>query len=246
MSQSVNFPGSDVQRCSVSQSAAGDGAGNGETAIASQPELDRQLSQLVAAACQHPPGSLNRRRCLSKLILAIETSGKLRQENVPFYEDALQLTWIYLSQNLCEACTAREPYDPAKSRVTTWLNAYLKRRLQDLRAEARSQPLQPPSASPDDGFDFLDNLEASPDIPPILEETRRWAERDPTGELQQIHIQGRPDLTCQLLILRRLPPETRWKDLATEFNCAFSTLANFYQKHCLPRMRQFGELQGYL
>ncbi|NES70942.1 MAG: hypothetical protein F6K24_39910, partial [Okeania sp. SIO2D1] len=42
-----------------------------------QPE---QLNQLIAQTCQHPAGSWQCRRCLSKLISAIAKSGKLWQE----------------------------------------------------------------------------------------------------------------------------------------------------------------------
>jgi hypothetical protein len=92
----------------------------------------------------------------------------------------------------------------------------------------------------------LDQVAAQPDVPPILEEVSRWAEADVNGELQHIHIEGQPDVNCQTLILRRLPPETSWKDLAKEFGLSVSTLSSFYQRQCMPRLRKFGESQGYL
>ncbi|MEQ9356946.1 sigma-70 family RNA polymerase sigma factor [Coleofasciculus chthonoplastes] len=179
---------------------------------------------------------------MDQLIRAIAQSGKLWRENSPDYEEALQLTWLYLCRNI-------ENYDPARATVTTWLDAYLKARLKDLRLKRwqeqhhQSQP-HPNSENPTDPIDNLPDTH--PDIPPILEDTRQWAESDPDGGLSSTHIRGRPDITCQVLILRRLPPETEWIKLEAEFNCKVSTLATFYQRHCISFLRKFGESQGYL
>ena len=76
--------------------------------------------------------------------------------------------------------------------------------------------------------------------------TKQWAKTDPSGELQSIHIQGHPLVTCQVLILERLPPETSWKTMSAEFNISISTLTSFYRRQCIPRLRKFGESQGYM
>ncbi|MBE9041345.1 sigma-70 family RNA polymerase sigma factor, partial [Oscillatoriales cyanobacterium LEGE 11467] len=123
------------------------------------------LGKLVEKTCQHPPGSCERRRSLSRLVRAIEQSGKLWKENVPYYEEAKQQMWLYCCRNLCEATTTKEPYNPALSRVTTWLDNYLKRRLYDLRVE-NGQP------SPD--FNNIPEPSAPPQTPPILEDVEDW------------------------------------------------------------------------
>ena len=87
-----------------------------------------QIQILVAEACCHPVGSAKRQKCLTQIIRQVST--QLWHETVPYYQDALQQTWIYFCQNLCEAKTGNA-YDPEKAGVVTWLNAYLKRRLQD-------------------------------------------------------------------------------------------------------------------
>jgi DNA-directed RNA polymerase specialized sigma24 family protein len=213
-----------------------------------QEEIDEQLSQLVAQTCKYPRGSVERRIGLNHLIQAIVKSGKLWWENTPYYEDALQQTWLYLCRNLCEVNTGAQ-YDPERSSVTTWLNFYLKKRLLDFRLEEQRQKVQqvsPQISEVKQTTDPLENLAAPSDIQPMLEEIRHLVETDSDGELRSVHIKGRPDLTCQVLILRRLPPKTDWKILAAEFGCSFSTLANFYQRQCQPRLRKLGELQGYL
>jgi hypothetical protein len=210
--------------------------------------LDDRIRQLVTETCHHPRGSLKHRQNFNRLVQAIIQSGKLWWEDTPYYNDALQQTWLYLCRNLCQSTTGGK-YDPTQSQVTTWLNQYLKRRLQDFYIEARQWQKQHTDLPPTQEGQPLNPIEvlpAPPDVPPILEDTRQWAQTDADGELRRIHVKGRPDITCQVLILRRLPPETDWKTLETEFGCSYSTLANFYQRQCLPSLRKFGQSQGYL
>jgi hypothetical protein len=213
-------------------------------------EFDEQLRQLVVEACSHPPGSLKRQRALTQVIRLVVR--KLWKDSSPHYADALQQTWIYFCQNVCEGKTGAA-YDPTQSSVTTWLNFYLKRRLQDFFIDNQKQlatrasgQLRQSRSGEMERVDPIETLAAEPDVPPILEDVRTWAEIDVTGELRQTHIAGHRQMTCQLLILRRLPPETSWKDLAAEFGLSVSTLSSFYQRQCLPRLRKFGESQGYL
>ncbi len=213
-------------------------------------DLDQQLRQLIVEACSYPPGSFKRQRSLTAVIRLV--SNRLWQDYSPHYADALQQTWVYFCQNICEAKTGAR-YDPTQSSVVTWLNAYLKRRLQDFFIETQQQQVTRVTpanwqvrAGDAELIDPVDNLAAEPDVPPILDTVRAWAEADESGELRRVHIEGHPHITCQLLILRRLPPESSWKDLATELGLTISTLSSFYQRQCLPRLRKLGESEGYL
>ena len=207
------------------------------------------LTPLVREICQHDPGSPQRQKGLTALIRTVRP--KLWCENTPYYEDALQQTWVYCCRNLC-ACTTGKQYDPTQASVVTWLNAYLKRRLQDGFTAAQQQKklmVSEFSRSGDDASgdrSLLDTLESTPDIPPMLDRVKQWAETDPDGELRQSHIEGHPNITCQVLLLRRLPPETPWKELATEFGVSVGSLSSFYTRQCLPRLRNFGKAEGYL
>lgn len=207
------------------------------------------LLQLIERTCQHPSDSLERRRMMTRLIMAIQASGKLWQEQTPYYEEALQQTWIYLCRNLCEACTGRK-YAPERAAITTWLDAYLKRRLQDFRIQEskdRARHLDLGAFEREGKTNLIEEIASPSDIPPIWEETLHWIETDPTGELSSTAIKRRPDLTCQVLMLRRFPgQEDSWKTLEVELNCSTSTMANFYQRQCVPRLRKFAESQGYL
>ncbi len=213
--------------------------------------IEERLRQLVTEACMHLPGSSERQKNLTQIVCL--TSNKLWKENTPYFEDALQQTWMYFCRNICERNTG-EPYDLTRGSVTTWLNAYLKRRLQDFYIDTQKQQAKTVSGQvrlSSSGeiyrtIDWAETVEAKPDVPLLIEEVRRWIQTDLNKELCRTHIEGRPDINCQVLLLRRLPPETSWKTLAVEFGLSISTLSSFYRRQCLPRLRQFGELQGYL
>lgn len=209
--------------------------------------LEEQLQQLVQETCGHPRGSLARQKGLNKIIGTIQQSGKLlRGIGVPDYEDALQQTWLYFCRNLCEATTG-DRYNSEKASVTTWLNAYLKCRLQDIRqqvAEKKATRAISPLSDRDRSLDPIDNLAAPPSPPPMLEDIREWVMQE-GSKLRRIHLRDRPDINCQVLILRRLPPETSWEELAKEFGVAIATLSSFYQRECFPHLLNFGKSQGY-
>jgi hypothetical protein len=207
--------------------------------------LEEQLRQLVSEACGHPPGSRVRQQKLTQIIRLI--SGKLWRESTPYYQDGLQQTWLYFCRNICEA------YDPDRGTVITWLNFYLKHRLQDLYLKIQQENIRKASTNlyyfssgDKSDVDPIDNIAAPTDAPPILENVRMWAGCDVSGELRQTHIQGRPEVNCQVLILKRLPPEVSWKKLAAEYGLSVSTLSSFYQRQCLLKLRQFAESEGYL
>jgi hypothetical protein len=77
-----------------------------------------------------------------------------------------------------------------------------------------------------------------------LEDLETWAQTDSEGELRRTCIKGRPDVNCQVLILKRLPPEVSWKELSEEFTLSIPTLSSFYQRQCIPRLRKFAESEG--
>jgi hypothetical protein len=206
-----------------------------------------ELRQLIADTCQHPPGSAPRQKGLTQLIRIL--TQKLWHTSDAYYADALQQTWIYFCRNLCEATTGRA-YDPEVASPVTWLNAYLKRRLQDFQIaenHSRATTLSQSSLRNDgDGpLDPIDRLPAPPDIPLWLEQVRAWADADADGSLSVVHVSNHPKVTARLLILRRLPPETAWKTLSADYGISIGTLSSFYQRQCLTRLREFGKSQGY-
>ena len=213
--------------------------------------LDEHLKYLVIQACRHPCRSQERQKLLTQIIRL--TSSKLWKENTPYYQDALQQTWLYFCRNICEGLTG-QAYDPAYGSVITWLNAYLKRRLQDFylnqyKEQATTVPIkvrQSASGTNSEIIDPVDNLPATPQAPPILENLEMWVKTDSDGELRSTYVKGHPKVNCQILILKRLPPEVSWKELSEEFGLPIPTLSSFYQRQCLPRLRKFAQLEGWL
>lgn len=204
------------------------------------------LKQLITETCSHPPGSAARQKGMTQLVRLI--GQRLWSTSDAYYGDALQQTWMYFCRNLCEATTAKSAYNPEVASPITWLNAYLKRRLQDFKiAQSKQQATIAYGRSQSDEGDVLDpvdRLPAPPDIPPWLDQVRAWVAED--AELAEVHVSKHPEATARALILKRLPPETPWKDLAQEYGISVGTLSSFYQRQCLTRLRDYGRSQGYL
>ncbi|MGD1897508.1 MAG: sigma-70 family RNA polymerase sigma factor [Phormidesmis sp.] len=210
-------------------------------------QINNDINTLISKACAYPPRHPIRQKHLTKIIQLV--SAKLWKEDSSYYEDALQKTWIYFCQNLCESKTDCV-YAPQKTSVATWLNIYLKHRLQDgyrTRKKHQSKRAFYAAHSPDSSETSahpIDRIAAQPDIPPVLQDVETWARNTP--HLAQVHIPAYPHITAQLLILERLPPEKPWKVLATRLNVPLGTLSSFYQRHCMPLIREFGQNKGYL
>jgi DNA-directed RNA polymerase specialized sigma24 family protein len=208
-------------------------------------ELEEHLQQLIMVACQHSPGSLERAKILTHIIRLV--SPQLWREESPYYPDALQETWLYFCRNICERGTA-EPYDPDRANLSTWLNAYLRFRLRNhyLQQQERMSKQSEPTLERATFTSEIDKAVGDYEIPPILEEVKAWAEAEAAEELTAIHVRNRPDVTAQLLILKRLPPEVGWKQLSEDLNLSVSTLSSFYQRKCFPLLRNFAKSRGYL
>lgn len=203
-----------------------------------------ELRWLAGESCRHSPGSVERQRYLTQLIRLVKP--RLWHDNSPCYQDALQQTWIYLCQNLCEGKTAK-PYNPEVASVVTWLNGYLKFRLLDFAKAAQANRVRYVSTYNAEGgtTDVVDTLPAKPEIPPILERVQDWLEQN-ADALRQIHVAEHPEINCYVMILRRLPPETPWQILEEEFGVSYKTLESFYRRQCKSRLREFGRSEGHL
>ncbi|WP_222427134.1 sigma-70 family RNA polymerase sigma factor [Hyella patelloides] len=197
-------------------------------------------------ACRHSPGSKERQQNLTQIIRLVDS--QLWRESTPYYEDALQETWIYFCQNICEGNSGKV-YDPDKAGVVTWLNNYLRWRLKDgyIKTVKQNQQKVSVRVSNDNKIiDPVDNLPAKSSIPPLLEEIEQWVLADSQNKLRQIYVENHPQITAQTLILSRLPPETPWKQLAAEYGVSAGTLSSFYQRKCKPLLREFSKSQGYV
>ncbi len=211
-------------------------------------ELNLELRKLIATACEYPPQSLERQQVLAKVHLLVMKSGKLWKEHTSYYNDALQEMWEY-------CCQHPEEYNPDIKGPIVWLDDELKKRLRRMRDGKNRQLRRFLIAKPtQEGVtnNPVDDI-ASPDIQPAMEIWRKtilWVQQDPDKKLRSICFRKRPEINAQALILRRLPPDTpSWQTIAAEFNLnpkETQDLPKFYNRKCLPLLREFGLSQGYI
>ncbi|MDY6899255.1 MAG: sigma-70 family RNA polymerase sigma factor [Cyanobacteriota bacterium] len=212
-------------------------------------ELDLKLRRLIASACKYPAQSLERQQFLAEVYLLVMKSGKLWKEHVSYYNDALQEMWEY-------CCQHPEEYNPDIKGPIVWLDDELKKRLRRMRdGKYRQQRRFFIVKQTEQGVtnNPIDDILASPEIQPALEIWERtilWVQQDPDKRLRNVYFRKRPEINAQVLILKRLPPNTpSWKEIAAEFNLnpqEAKDLPKFYNRKCLPLLREFGLSQGYI
>ncbi|MEG3839186.1 hypothetical protein [Microcoleus sp. herbarium14] len=224
-----------------------DAEGEGESDNSDRQLLYQELDRLVAQASQQPPDGFARKRYLSQIVTKMKNSGLIwkNHRNEPFYEDALQEQWVFFCSNLCEARTSTQ-YDRDRSNPITWFNNCLKWRL---RTSAQKIVLENQRRASietilEDG-ETTERAEVSEAVGDshIIESieyfqlVKNWIYTNPNGVLSQ-HIRGRKDVTCQV-ILKSLSSGKTFGEMATNFNCSYSTLKGFYNNKCRPILEEF-------
>jgi len=212
-------------------------------------EIDLLLRELIATGCNHPPRSLERQQVLAMVYLIVMKSGKLWKEYTSYYNDALQEMWEY-------CCEHPEEYNPDIKSPIVWLDDELKKRLRRMRDGKNRQTRRILTAiQTEQGITTnpVDNIAAPPDIQSVMdiwEKTISWVKNDSDERLRNICFRKRPEINAQALILRRLPPDTpSWQTIAAEFKLnpqEAKDLPKFYNRKCLPLLREFGLSQGYI
>jgi hypothetical protein len=201
-------------------------------------DINEKLCQLINDAIRLPPKSRQKYQKINEIYLLVNESGQLWREHKLYYEDALQEMWGYCCQNLHE-------YDSTQTQVITWFNRHLKNALARYRhnEEIRNKKIYPLINKP------LSHRDIEPSLD-LWEETAKWVKNDPDQVLRSIHFPDHPEITAQVIILRRLPPDIpAWKEIAQEFNlndAESKNLAKWYSRSCLPLLRKFGNEQGYI
>ena len=227
-------------------------ASEGEDHPSDRQLLYQEFDSLVTQICQESSNPWKRKRLLNQLVTKMTNSGLIWKDNdVPYYEDALQEQWEFFYSNLCESRTGTQ-YDRDRGSVITWFNYYFKWRLLNWasRVDRENQRRCDREKKSENGMpiDRIDTLLAE-DESHILEciqyfeEVKIWIETNPNGVLND-HIRGRKDLTCQV-ILRSLSSGKSFTTIAAEFACAYPTIHGFYKNKCRPRLAEFRENHDY-
>ena len=217
-------------------------ASHGAESSYSLSELDQALHQLMQEGLKSPAGSAQRQIVANRMVRLMQQSGKIWHERKPYYRDALSKTWEHFFKNLWEATTSEKPFCHADCYVMTRFNAYLKMRLLDdsiAQTKARKKQARQKDLGGDAAVAAVERLPAPAPAKDIqAERVREVIQTDPTGELGQTHVRGRPEITAQLLLRQRGLANEDWKFLAADLSSQVSTLSGFYQKKCLPLLRR--------
>lgn len=192
----------------------------------------KSLEDLALEVQQHPPESFQRQIALTKLIRALQASGKIYCQNKhkfppEVYEEALQEAFLGLCEKIDE-------YDRTKASILTCFNKLLGWRFLDaskryMKHARRCVSLDNPMG--DTGIPFLDAIAQSVPTPKPYDRLREYFEKDPDGLLSKRHVKGRPEVNFRAIVLGRLADKS-WKQLSAEWRVSVSTLSRFYQRSC--------------
>ena len=229
--------------------------------------LDQQLRQLIEQACklQQEAEQLldngrkrrellrKRRHLLNQLIYKMQQSGEIRRDGNEYYEEALQRTWIWFSQNF-HKFNPEKAKNPEEATVIGWFKFHLySYKLKDVEREVLEDQewiYNPPSGQ----GKGLGELVAPPLDDPWLLSTQiwQWLEEN-RRDLCRIRLRDRSkDVNCYLILLYRLPQRENdgrtktWKELEAEFGVSDSTLIDFWNRECFPRLLNFGQSKGWI
>lgn len=216
-----------------------------------------ELDKLALEAQKHPANSKARKKALTKLVMAIQASGKLyckdRYDYPPeVYNEALQEVWL-------KVCEHIDRYDPSKGKVITWVNYMLHRRFQDAvnkygnirRVRRHDQtgwvqtlsldaPLKTPDSAGESGETFLDSIPQ--ETPPFMpaDKLRGYIENDPQGIFQHRHIRNHPEANYRTIALFYLENKS-WAEIVAEFEnqIPYGTVTGFFWRACRHFAPQF-------
>ena len=225
--------------------------------------MDEQLKQLIEAVCQQPRGSQEWRKAMHRLLIELQRLPGIKTSPHPDYLEALNKTWKWVSQNICQEFV---PRDSLQTSLVKWINGYLHWRIRDLYSSNQDHL----------SLDVLiENEQKNPLIEQIwqtntetitlngldsyIEQIQRqqeqhivlalelYIERDPQNKLLLCYPKGLPHCNCQLLCQRRYlqnPPHT-FSSIAKELNVPITKLTNHWYSGCKTLLQRIALDLGY-
>jgi hypothetical protein len=199
--------------------------------------LDRELHELIQKGLAFPADSPQRRRIANDIVRKIQQSGKLFRSSDPDYEDAEMETWRYFWRNLWQADTVETPFCDRGCHILARLNKYLRMRLLDYQLKRQEEQKQREQKHDADAESDIAESIPAPQGCEEMQRLRNLIHTDLTGELGLLHVRKHPEITAQVLLMRRGLRDEPWKVLAQEFDVSISTLNTFYER-CLVLVKQ--------
>lgn len=202
-------------------------------------DVDSQLKQLAVAAQSYPPRTLSRQKALSRLLVALQGSGKLVRpyrgqfgnQYGEIYAEAQQRLFLYM-------CEAIERYDP-NLEVLQWANFLLRQRFfieasRDILSGFKNRDRERLTRISLEVLDKKEPLEAGDRARRSLsEEVRHCIEEDCEGLFGSAHVAKHPAANFRFIAMRILAGYS-WKEISAELQVKVPTLSSFYQR-CLTR-----------
>lgn len=231
-------------------------------------EQDERLRQLITTVCQHPDGSQEWRRSMSRLLIVVQGLPEFRKYSRPdcpdYLLDSLNRTWEWLSRNI-------KNFEPRTSSIredlVKWIKGYLYWRIRDLAvpnslAEYSLDEITKDSEGVENTtkLEQLSNLTLS-GLEAHIEQLQRqsqqrlvlklehYIEQDPNRKLRNCYPRKHPECNCQLLSQRLLSifkdPPDKLADLAEEFNINYQTLTSHWKRKGIPLLQKIANELGY-
>jgi len=232
---------------------------------------DHQLRQLIDRICSNLDlNSSDRRQTVKGLLIELERLPGLLKSSHPYYLEALDKTWEWVSKSICNF--KQRPNLSLQESLVKWINGYLSWRIKDLYLRQNYQyrdeisldtPTNPSSENPSTlleqlsdtdldsptltGLDAYLEANRTRKIQEIFAKFEDYVEQDPEEILRNCHPRHCPQCHCQLLCQKLLfqEPPVRISQLARDLGVNHQTIRYHWQAKCLPLLQQILENFGY-
>jgi hypothetical protein len=223
------------------------------------------LVQLIQEVCQYPFNSPQRRKIMNQLLLELQKLPNLGKSKHPDYLDALNKTWLWVNQNICEQFNLN--LDLVEKRLTTWINSTLYWRIKDLyKLEANPKIPLDKYIGEQELTTFLDQLSETGMTTPthtgldqlieeieqqekqnISDKIEQYINEDPEQILINCHPKNNPEANCKILCQRLLlqDPPDKMSHIAKELNINNQTLNSHFKRNCLKHLQNIAKQLGY-
>lgn len=233
----------------------------------SMDEQDEYLRQIIAAVCQYPDGSRERRKAMHQMLSYIQRLPGLAKCSHPDYPEVLSATLAMVSTQIQEF---QPGYDSLSKSLVGWINKKLRHKYRILELY-RPNPLVTLSLDHPIGYEegpggTFTELISDPHPSTIWEieaQIEQWQqqeknvrvgikiwqyiEQDPEGRLRSCHPRQNPECNCQILskrILLKNPPD-KLPEFAREFNIPYQTLVSHWKSKGLSLLQTIARELGY-